>query len=103
MRNLTLPMDHVDTPRALCGGYRNLLITLARDAEALRKEMEEMSESLPKQPSKGKQAGMRTLINARRRQRARLLQILSMNQLATRTFFGSTVPERIALFEIELN
>lgn len=103
MRNLTLSMEHVDTPRALCGGYRNLLITLARDAEALRKEMDEMTKSLPTQPSKGKQAGMRTLINARRRQRARLLQILSMNNMAARTFFGSTRAWDIAQFEIELN
>lgn len=103
MTNHTLPMDHTDTPVRLCGSYRNLLITLARDSEALRKEMEEMRVALPAEPSKGKQAGMRTLINARSRQRARLLQILSMNNTANRAFFGSTRPERIAQYEIQLN
>ena len=103
MRNHTLPMDHVDTPRLLCGSYRNLLITIARDSEALRKEMDEMKQALPLEPSKGKQAGMRTLINARRRQRARLLQLLSMNGMALRAFFESSDPERIATFQINLS
>lgn len=86
----------------LSWSYRNLLITLARDAEALKKEMDDMRLALPKEESKGKQAGMRTLINARSRQRARLLQILSMNNLANRAFFGTTQADRISRFEISL-
>lgn len=83
--------------------YRNLLVTLARDAEQLRQEVLTMLLAVPSEESSGKRNGMRTLINARNKQRARMLRLLSVNKLALRHFFGTTDPRKIADAKIILH
>jgi hypothetical protein len=76
--------------------YRNLLITLARDAEDLRKQVVVIHLAVHSEQSNGKRAGMRTLINARNRQRARLLQLLGRNKAALSFFFQTTDAATVA-------
>jgi hypothetical protein len=90
------------TDTQLAASYRNLLIRLARDAEELKQEVETLRLAQPSQARSSKRNGMRTIINARNRQRARLLQILGRNSAASRQFFGTIVPEEIAKAEIVL-
>lgn len=67
-------------------GYYRLLTTLASDAEALRSQMTDMHAAVKAEQSSGRRNGIRTLINARSRQRARLLQLLNRNKAALRYF-----------------
>lgn len=76
--------------------YRNLLITLAKDARDLRQHVTVMHLDLKNQDSNGKRNGMRTIINARNRQRARLLQLLNRNKAALSYFFQTTDAEAVA-------
>lgn len=90
------------TDKDLAARYRNLLVTLARDTEELKQEVEQIKLAAPSEPHSAKRNGMRTIINARNRQRARMLQILSRNNAAARFFFGTTNAEAIAKQEIVL-
>ena len=84
--------------------YRNLLITLARDATVLRDEVSSMRAAASNgnvHPTKRR--GMLTLINARTRQRARLLQLLGRNSAGLRHFFSTTNPDRVAEQEIKMS
>ena len=83
--------------------YRNLLIMIARDAEDIRLKVLAMRLAVPSEESNGKRNGMRTLINARNLQRARMLQFLSSNKAACRHYFGTTDPRKIADAEIILH
>ena len=76
--------------------YRNLLITLAKDAEYLKREVTNMFAAVKTEQSNGRRNGIRTLINARNRQRARLLQLLNRNKAALHYFFQTTNAEKIA-------
>ena len=76
--------------------YRNLLITLAKDAEDLKREVTAMHLALKTEESNGRRNGMRTIINSRNRQRARLLQLLNRNKAALHYFFQTTNAEKIA-------
>jgi len=67
-------------------GYRNLLQALATDAEELKQQVTDMHAAVKKEQSNGRRNGIRTLINARNRQRARLLQLLGRNKAALRYF-----------------
>jgi hypothetical protein len=89
----------MNTPTQLEAEYRNLLITLARDALELHEAVKKMKDELPSERWKNRRAGLRNHINAHNRQRARLLQILSFNKDALNHFFGTTNPEEIAMTE----
>lgn len=80
----------------LTGRYRNLLITLARDAEDIRQQVVVMHLAVHSEESNGKRAGMQTLINCRNRSRARLLQLLNRNKAALRHFFQTTDPVAVS-------
>lgn len=79
--------------------YRNLLITLARDAVELRVAVAKMRDELSHEKWTNRRNGLHNHINANNRQRDRLLQILSFNKEALNHFFGTTQPEKIALTE----
>jgi len=66
--------------------YRKLLINLANDAEALKQQVTDMHAAVKAEQSSGRRNGIRTLINARNRQRARLLQLLGRNKAALHYF-----------------
>ena len=83
--------------------YRNLLVTLARDAQEIREEVKTMRLAESSESHSNKRNGLRTIINQRNRQRARLLQILSRNTAALRHFFGTINPDEIAEEEIVLH
>lgn len=67
-------------------GYLKLLATLANDALALKDQVTDMHAAVKVEQSSGRRNGIRTLINARNRQRARLLQLLNRNKAALRYF-----------------
>lgn len=74
------------TPPQILIAYQQLLIALAKDAAELKQQVTAMHLDLKNQTSVGKRAGMRTIINTRNRQRARLLQLLGRNKEALRYF-----------------
>lgn len=74
------------TPTQVDTAYRNLLVALAKDAEDLKQKVTALHLAVDKEHSHGKRNGMRTLINDRNRQRARLLQLLNRNKAALRYF-----------------
>lgn len=67
--------------------YSTLLIALAKDAADLKEKVAAMHLAVKTEQSNGKRIGMRTIINARNRQRARLLQLLTRNKAAL-LYFG---------------
>lgn len=81
--------------------YRNLLITIARDVRELKQEVETIQLTMPSEESNGKRNGLRTVVHARNRQRARMMQLLQRNNPALRFFFGTTDPEKIAEEQIK--
>lgn len=83
--------------------YRNLLITLAKDAEDLKRDVTAMFSAVKTEQSNGRRNGIRTLINARNRQRARLLQLLNRNKAALHYFFQTTDAEKVATHKIKLS
>ena len=91
------------TAQQIAAQYSNLLITLAKDAEEIREQVTAMHADLKNQDSNGKRAGMRTMINARNRQRARLLQLLTRNKGALRHFFNLTDAAKVAQQKIILH
>ena len=91
------------TTAQIAAQYSNLLITLAKDADEIREQVTAMHGDLKNQDSNGKLAGMRTIINARNRQRARLLQLLGRNKAALRHFFNVTDPVKVAQQKIILH
>lgn len=91
------------TDPELSARYRNLLVTLARDAQEIGQEVKTMRLAESSERATNKRNGLRTIINQRNRQRARLMQILSRNTVALRHFFGTINPDEIAEEEIVLH
>lgn len=86
---------------AVSAHFRNLLIWLAREVVTLTAEIADMRQAIPAEPIKGKQAGMRTQINLKRRQRARLLSLLKRNNSVSMWFFRTTEPDAISSYVID--
>lgn len=91
------------TPNDLAARYRNLLITIAREARNLRVEVQQLQSKRHDTARAGIRAGLSTIIKARNKQRAKMLQLLSRNNAANHEFFGTAKPEDIAEQEIILH
>lgn len=80
--------------------FRNLLISLARDAEKLKAQVTQMHLDVDEERHGNRRAAIYTLIRERNKQRARLLRLLSRNSAASRHFFGTVNPQAIACEQI---
>lgn len=80
--------------------YRNLLISLARDAEALQAKVTVLHDEVKAEPRISRRNAIRTIIAERNRQRSRLLFLLSRNAAASKYFFGTVNPQEISCEQI---
>jgi len=76
--------------------YRNLLITVAREARNNKTTIDTMRAAIPLQSNPGKRAGMHTIIRSLQKQRALLLLLLGRNKAAAKHFFNTADPKKIA-------
>lgn len=91
------------SPEEINARYRNLLITLAREAESIREDVGNMHVALESEEQLSRRLGMRTIINAKNRQRARMLQLLGRNKAALRHFFKFADAAKVAAEKIILH
>lgn len=80
--------------------FRNLLVTLARDAEELKESVRKMHAELKNELDSCRVTGLRSKIKERNRTRSRLLYLLGRNSRALRHFFGTTDPQLISCEQI---
>ena len=76
--------------------YRNLLISLARDAEELKTKVAELHLEVKEEQRVNRRDAIRSLIAERNKRRSRLLFLLSKNAGPLRYFFGTVNPLEIS-------